>query len=99
MNTSADTDDGFCDLLGQGVGNQDCTLREAMTAANNTNDESEITFAADYTITLVGSQLPAVTTAITITGNGEANTIILSVQMQLRTPPPTVSLKCSAAET
>ena len=76
MNTSADTDDGFCDLLGQGVGNQDCTLREAMTAANNTNDESEITFAADYAITLVGSQLPAVTSAITITGNGAANTII-----------------------
>ena len=35
-----------------------------------------ITFAADYTITLVGSQLPAVTTEMTITGNGAANTII-----------------------
>ncbi len=36
----------------------------------------DITFAADYTITLVGSQLPAVTTEMTITGNGAANTII-----------------------
>ncbi len=35
-----------------------------------------ITFAADYTITLIGSQLPAVTTEMTITGNGAANTII-----------------------
>ncbi|MCZ2121263.1 MAG: S-layer homology domain-containing protein, partial [Anaerolineales bacterium] len=35
-----------------------------------------ITFAADYTITLVGSQLPVVTSEITITGNGAANTII-----------------------
>lgn len=35
-----------------------------------------ITFATDYTITLAGSQLPAVTTVMTITGNGADNTII-----------------------
>ncbi len=66
-----------------------CTLREAITAAN-TNTASgaaigectagagadTITFTADYTITLLGSQLPTVTTDITINGNGAANTII-----------------------
>ena len=34
VNSSADTDDGSCDPLGQGTGNQDCTLREAINAAN-----------------------------------------------------------------
>jgi CSLREA domain-containing protein len=64
-----------------------CTLREAITNANNDSDTfggdcaagsgaDTITFAADYTITLAGSQLPAVTSEITITGNGAANTII-----------------------
>ena len=66
-----------------------CTLREAMTNANAdsqlyaTTDEcavgngtDTITFAADYTITLVDSQLPAVTTPIIINGNGAAKTII-----------------------
>src|SRR5439155_7350428 len=33
VNSSADTDDGFCDVLGQGIGNKDCTLREAINAA------------------------------------------------------------------
>lgn len=77
MNSAADTiaSDGFC------------TLREAITNAN-ADDQSgstdcaagsgadAITFAADYTITLVGSQLPDITSEITITGNGAANTII-----------------------
>ncbi len=62
---------------------------EAITAANTDtasgatagecapgSGSDTITFAADYTITLVGSQLPAVTTEMTITGNGAANTII-----------------------
>jgi len=64
-----------------------CTLREAITNAN-ANDQSgstdcaagsgadAITFAADYTITLDGSQLPVITSEITVTGNGAANTII-----------------------
>src|SRR5205823_10047966 len=30
VNTTADTDDGRCDALGTGTGNQDCTLREAI---------------------------------------------------------------------
>ena len=80
VNTNADntTDDGLC------------TLREAITAANtntavNGADDCNhdgsagtdtITFAGNYTITLTGSQLPAVDTAIVITGNGAANTII-----------------------
>jgi len=79
VNSAADTvaDDGAC------------TLREAITAANTDtasgatvgecaagSSADTITFAADYTITLAGSQLPAVTTEMTITGNGAANTII-----------------------
>jgi len=75
VNTNADTDDGFCDLPGQGTGNQDCTLREAINAANADTDASIITFADDYTITLA-SQLPDITTTMTITGNGAANTIL-----------------------
>ncbi|MBV6393172.1 MAG: hypothetical protein KPEEDBHJ_02408 [Anaerolineales bacterium] len=69
------------------VGNDSaCTLREAITNANNDDQSGStdcaagsgadvITFAANYTITL-GSQLPAVTSQITITGNGAANTIV-----------------------
>ena len=66
-----------------------CTLREAITAANSDTASGatagecaagagadSITFAADYTITLDGSQLPVVTSEMTITGNGAANTII-----------------------
>ncbi|MBK8619441.1 MAG: CSLREA domain-containing protein [Anaerolineales bacterium] len=79
MNSNADTvaDDGVC------------TLREAITNANGDSQlyatagecaagvgSDTIAFAADYTITLVGSQLPAVTTTIIINGNGAANTIV-----------------------
>lgn len=64
-----------------------CTLREAINNANSDSDTTSgdcaagsgadtITFAANYTITLSGNQLPAVNTTITITGNGAANTII-----------------------
>lgn len=64
-----------------------CALREAITNANADNQSGStdcaagagadaITFAADYIITLVGSQLPAITSEITINGNGAANTII-----------------------
>ncbi|MEW5940054.1 MAG: CSLREA domain-containing protein, partial [Chloroflexota bacterium] len=52
VNTDADGDDGFCDLPGQGVGNQDCSLREAIHAANAHGGADTITFAADYIITL-----------------------------------------------
>jgi hypothetical protein len=63
-----------------------CSLREAILNANSDSDTTggdcpagsgadTITFAADYTITLF-DQLPAVTSEITITGNGAANTIL-----------------------
>ena len=67
-----------------------CTLREAIQAANSntdvngaddcdytgSGDPDSITFAANYTITLLGSQLPVVTTPIIIMGRGAANTVI-----------------------
>jgi len=63
-----------------------CTLREAIINANNDDQSGStdcaagsgadvITFAGNYTITL-GGQLPAVTSQITITGNGATNTIV-----------------------
>lgn len=76
VNTSNDTIDttpgnGICtDASG------DCSLCAAIQEANALAGTDTITFAADYTITLAGSQLPAVTSVITIKGNGEANTII-----------------------
>ncbi|MBI3170637.1 MAG: sortase [Chloroflexi bacterium] len=74
--------------------NSTCDLREAITAANTDSAVGQcpagsgadtITFAANYTITLVGSQLPAVTGVVTITGNGASNTIV-----QASTCDPTV---------
>jgi hypothetical protein len=64
-----------------------CTLREAIANANADADTTDgdcdagsgadtITFAADYTVTLAGSQLPAVVSVMTIAGNGPANTIV-----------------------
>jgi CSLREA domain-containing protein len=45
VNTVADTDDGFCTALGSGPGaNQDCTLREAINAANGDAGAETITF-------------------------------------------------------
>ncbi|MBK7318051.1 CSLREA domain-containing protein [Candidatus Villigracilis affinis] len=79
VNSNADTiaDDGTC------------TLREAITNANGDSQlytsagecalgagTDTITFEVNYTITLDGSQLPAVTSTIVINGNGSANTII-----------------------
>jgi len=51
------------------------SLRQAILDANAAAGADTITFNADYTITLA-SQLPAITTQITITGNGAAKTII-----------------------
>jgi hypothetical protein len=63
-----------------------CSLREAITNANDDvatypdcasgAEADTITFAGDYTITLDGSQLPAVTSDLIINGNGAENTII-----------------------
>jgi CSLREA domain-containing protein len=79
VNTNADSiaNDGFC------------TLREAITNANNNSalyasfgecgvgfGTDTITFAGNYTITLAGAQLPAVTSSILINGKGAAKTII-----------------------
>jgi len=79
VNSNADTiaDDGVC------------TLREAITNANGDSQlyatagecaigagSDTITFAADYTITLSGSQLPVVTSTLSINGTGATNTII-----------------------
>ena len=55
---------GFCNCMPQPV-----NVRRAPA-------QTSVTFAADYTITLVGSQLPAIPTGIIINGNGAANTII-----------------------
>ncbi|MBK9928207.1 MAG: CSLREA domain-containing protein [Anaerolineales bacterium] len=59
VNTNEDHDDGFCDTFINGL--SDCTLREAINASNGDIVANEITFADNYTITLDGSQLPAVT--------------------------------------
>jgi CSLREA domain-containing protein len=76
INTTADTDDGRCDALGTGSGNQDCTLREAINAANADFGAETITFNSTvfaapgpYTINL-GSALPNLSSDVTITGPG-----------------------------
>ena len=74
VNTLADTDDGSCDVLGQGTGNQDCTLREAINAANAYGNGGNITFSVSGTITL-GAGLPNITKNCTINGSGQSVTI------------------------
>src|SRR5215208_147224 len=76
VNTEADetTTNGFC------------SLREAITNANNDaatyhdcavgSGADTITFAGNYTITLQGRQLPVITSEITITGQGADKTIL-----------------------
>jgi len=68
VNTTADTNDSSCDVLGQGIGNQDCTLREAINAANTIGGADTITFAANYTITLA-SPLPNLASPLTLDGS------------------------------
>jgi hypothetical protein len=54
----------------------DISLREAICWANAAAGTDDITVpTGTYTLTL-GSQLPTITTEMTITGNGQANTII-----------------------
>jgi CSLREA domain-containing protein len=79
VTTNADTDDGICDA-------SDCSLREAIDAANFTPDNNPINFApsANGTITISGSAGEDANASgdfdiiypVTITGNGAANTII-----------------------
>src|SRR5258706_1213460 len=63
-----------------------CSLREAITNANDDaatyadcaagSGNDAITFDVDYTITLVGSQLPVITWRIVINGNGATDAIL-----------------------
>lgn len=88
VNTTADTDDGACDALGTGTGNQDCTLREAINAANATtpllalisfdipNTDGGCT-AGVCTITL-GSTLPTINDDTAISGDESISKIIIS---------------------
>lgn len=75
VNSIADTDDGHCDALGTGSGNQDCTLREAINAANADTGAETITFApaltsgGPATIKLL-TALPNISTDMTIQGPG-----------------------------
>ncbi len=76
VNTTADTDDGRCDALGTGSGNKDCTLREAINAANADFGAETITFNSTvfaspgpYTISLL-SALPDIASDVTIQGPG-----------------------------
>jgi CSLREA domain-containing protein len=64
VNTAADADDGTCSVL-------NCTLREAITAANGLAGEDTITFADSYTITLA-STLPQIAGNLTIDGSGHS---------------------------
>ncbi|MBV8859392.1 MAG: Ig-like domain repeat protein [Acidobacteria bacterium] len=76
VNSEADTDDGSCDAAGAGTGNQDCTLREALNAANalagaDTVNFDPNVFAAPgpHTIELAAT-LPTVSTSVTVNGPG-----------------------------
>jgi len=65
-----DNGDGICSLPPG-----DCTLREAVAASNRSDDASVISFAAaltapPVTVRLAGTQLPTVTSDITIQGEG-----------------------------
>jgi CSLREA domain-containing protein len=66
VNSLADTNDGSCDNLGTGSGNQDCTLREAIEVASSGDT---ITFSVTGTIKLGGTQLN-INKNLTITGPG-----------------------------
>jgi CSLREA domain-containing protein len=71
VSTTADSGDLVCDT--------DCSLREAITAANASSSDDTIIFAAGANGTIIlSSSLPALANngTLTITGNGPANTII-----------------------
>ena len=68
VNTTADIDDGSCDAT-------NCSLREAILAANNSPGADKIGFSLlpNTTITLSGSQLPTITDILTIDGDTATN--------------------------
>jgi CSLREA domain-containing protein len=71
VNSTADTNDGNCNAA-------NCTLREAITAANNSPGEDSINFSlpANATITLNGNQLPIISGTLTIDGSTAVNLTI-----------------------
>jgi CSLREA domain-containing protein len=70
VNSIADTNDNECSQLGTGGGNQDCTLREAINAANSTASLDTINFdIGTGTPTLTPtSALPVITAPVIIDG-------------------------------
>ncbi len=75
VNVNGDTDDGSCDLLGQGTGNKDCTLREAINAANAHAGADTITFSISNATITQSSALPHITEQVTIDGSGQNVTV------------------------
>ena len=70
VNSLADTNDGVC-------GTSDCTLREAITAANAAGAGTAIIFASGLSGTLtLTSALPTITGTLSITGNSARATAI-----------------------
>ncbi len=73
MTKADDVNDGTCDT--------DCSLREAITAANASAHGDVINFDDDYTI-MLGSVLPAITQDLRI--DGETNSIVSRWRQRLR---------------
>lgn len=71
VNNAADNDDGACNAA-------NCTLREAIKAANSAAGEDAITFSLppNTTITLAGTQLPPILDNLTIDGSTAVNLTI-----------------------
>lgn len=70
VNSTADTDDGSCTAL-------NCTLREAINAANASGSASTITFSVSGTITL-SSALPQVTNTVGLTISAQPRQVTIS---------------------
>lgn len=86
VNTTADTDDTSCDPLGSGTGNQDCTLRDAINAANahgplpdtidfNIPDTDSGCSSPNVCTIQLTSALPLVSDNLTIDGSAQQITI------------------------
>ena len=74
VNTTSDTDDGSCDLI-------DCSLREAIVAANGHAGADVIQFSiggSGLHVIGLGSALPAITEAVTIDGTTDPNGVVLN---------------------
>ncbi|MDQ3817623.1 MAG: DUF5011 domain-containing protein, partial [Acidobacteriota bacterium] len=69
VNSTADTDDGSCDPLDANDATKNCTLREAINAANNHTGTDTIDFSVTGEITLT-SALPDIADHLIINGPG-----------------------------